>query len=181
MPLIGIDTYQIQFSVLETNNAKTITLLDQSNYLTPPEKPLLFVTLPGYTGHVELSYIPRSIIVLNSDSLLLTEQCDYEDLADLPDGVYQIRMAVCPYDELYQKQCYLKTTNLDLRFQNILLTYNQCGCIEERDLKNAIVDIDILVQSAKAEINICNVERAASKYQTALKKIINLERKLNCK
>lgn len=180
MPLIGIDTYKIDFAILENNNPKTIVLLDQSNYLSVPEKPLLFITPPGYTGHIELVYNPDSIIVLNSDSLGFTDQTDYDDLADLPDGVYQIRMGVCPYDELYSKKCYLKTTKLDCKFQNLLLTYDNCDCMDERELKNQIVDLDILVQSAKAEINICNIEKGISKYKSAMKKLENLEKKLNC-
>lgn len=181
MPLIGIDTYKILFSIVETNNPKTLVLLDQSNYLSVAEKPLLFVTLPGYTGHIELSYAPSTIITLNSDVLQLTENTDYEELADLPDGVYQIKMAVCPYDELYNKQCYLKTTNLDCRLQNILLTYDNCECIDQKDLKDKMLDIFILIQSAKAEVNLCNVSKAVSKYKTAVLKIEYLEKKLNCK
>lgn len=180
MPLIGIDTYKIDFNILETNNPKIIALLDLSNYLTVPNKPLLFVTLPGFTGHVEIPYIPRSIITLNSDDLKLTEECDYDDLADLPDGVYQIRMAVCPYDELHSKKCWLKTTNFDCQFQDILLNYENCDCLDQSKLKETILDVDILIQSAKAEINRCNIDKAVSKYRTALKKLENLEKKLNC-
>ena len=181
MPLIGIETYKIDFAILENNNPKTIVLLDQSHYLDVPEKPMLFVTLPGYTGHVEIPYVPNTIITLDSDSLKLTEECDYEELAELPDGVYQIRMGVCPYDELYIKKCYLKTTKLDCKFHNLLLSYDDCECMDEKTLKSQIVDADILIQSAKAEIGMCNVEKATSKYKIALSKLNSIDKKLNCK
>lgn len=180
MPLIGIDTYKIDFNILETNNPKILAILDLSNYLEIPQKQRLFVTLPGFTGHVEVPYKTNTITVLNSDNLKLTEECDYEELADLPDGVYQIRMAVCPYDELYTKKCWLKTTAFDCRFQNILLNYDDCNSTDKKYIEESIMKIDILIQSAKAEISRCNIERAISKYQSALKKLESLEKKLNC-
>lgn len=181
MPLIGVETYNIDFFVLETNDAKTINLVDRSNYLSAPEKPMLFIILPGYTGHVEVPYAPLSIITINSDNLKLTEECEYEELADLPDGVYQIKMGVCPYNELHSKKAYLKTTKLDQDFQNILLSYENCECLDQTILKQSIIDIDILIQSAKAEANIYNIERATSKYKTAANKLNKLEKKINCK
>lgn len=182
MPIIGIDSYSIDFVVLETNNPKTITLLDQSRYLTDAEKPLLSIIVPGFTGHVEIPYYPNTLITLTSDDVGLTEPTDYEDLADLPDGIYQITMKVCPYDELYSKKCHLKSTLLQCSYQKLLLGLDSnSSCIDNKKLKEEIIDIDILIQSAKAETNICNVEKAMFKYQAAVKKIENLNKKLNCK
>lgn len=180
MPLLGIDSYKIDFAVLESNNPKTLIILDQSYYLEDIEKPLLQITPPGFTGRIELEYTPNSIIVLNSDSLGLTEDCDYEDLADLPDGVYVIRMAVCPYDELYAKRCYLKTTRLDCMYENLLLTVDVDCMFDSQKTKNDIVDIDILIRSAKAEANRCNIEAATAKYRAAFKKLEKINKKLNC-
>lgn len=182
MPLVGPTSYIIDFAVLENNNPKTIVLLDQSSYLTPAQKPLLQVTLPGFTGSVQVPYAPNTIITLNSDSLSLTEPCDYDYTAELPDGVYEIIMMVCPYNELFNKQCYLKTTQLDVQYRNLLLNLDiNCKCLDEKKLKEQIIDADILIQSAKAECSICNIEKSMQKYRTAVKLIESINKKLNCK
>lgn len=181
MPLIGTQSYNIDFYVLESNDPKTIVILDRSNYLDQPELPLIEVIIPGFTGFVQKEYIPNGLIVLNSDSLDLTEACEYETTADLPDGVYQITMKVCPYDELYNKKCYLKTTKFYEAYQNILLNFDIADTSYNQDkLKQDIIDLDILIQSAKAEVNRCNVDRGTQKYQTALRKLLSINRKLNC-
>lgn len=180
MALIGIEDYKIRFSVLENDNPKEIILLDQSKYLDNPEKPILQVILPGFIKPVEIEYLPNSIIVLNSDSVKLTDECDYDYLADLPDGVYQIRMAVCPYDELNYKLCYLKSTILTGRLQNLLLTYDNCNCFDIKDFQQSFLNISILIDSAKAEALSCNIDKASKKYQTALNELNYIERKINC-
>ncbi len=181
MPIIGISEYIIDFRILQTNDAKSIALLDQSVYLTTPEKPLLEVIIPGYTGGVSFPYVPNTIIVITSDTLKLTYSADQGLTTDLPDGVYQIIMKVCPYDELFNKKCYLKTTKLKLDYQTLLLNLDIfCNCSDEIKLKNDIIDIDILIQSAEAEADICNIEKAISKYQSAVKKLNSINKRLNC-
>lgn len=182
MPLVGIESYIIKFSVLPTNDPTSIVLLDQSSYIQTPQLPLLEVTLPGYTGAIQIPYTPNSIITLNSDNLSLTDPCDYDYLADLPDGVYQITMMICPYTDLYNKQCYLKATQLENQYNNLLLNLDlHCKCLEENKLEQELIHIDILIQSAKAESRICNIQKATQKYQAACKAVESLLRKLNCK
>jgi hypothetical protein len=183
MPLLDIQSYKIDFVVLDTNDPKKIILLDQSKYLDTPEKPKLFITPPGFTGHLEVQYKPNSIIILDSDSIKLTESCDYNDkLVNLTDGVYQITMAICPYSELFSKKCILKTTQLEASYRELLLSLDVSSpCITDAKLKEQIIDLDILIQSAKAEITICNIEKATSKYKTAASKLASINKKLNCK
>lgn len=179
-----INTYSLDFYILDTNDPKSILLLDRSNYLFEPENPKLFIVPPGYTGEINIEYpgIKNSIIEINSDSIGLTENCNInEEFANLPDGVWQITMSVCPYEELYNKKCYLKTTQIECKLQDILLRFDDCGCLPDKEFKNLIVDIDILLQSAKAEVSICNIENATKKYNQALKLLNQIEKKLNCK
>lgn len=181
MPLIGTQQYNIDFYIVESNDPKTIVILDRSNYLDQPEKPLLQVTLPGFTGFKHIEYIPQSINVLNSDSLDLTSPCEYDCTAPLPDGIYQITMMICPYDQLYKKVCYLKTTKFYESYQNLLLNFDIADKFHNQDqLKKDIVDIFILMESAKAEVNRCNVERGMKKYQAATRKLLSVNKILNC-
>lgn len=181
MPLIGIDEFSIDFRILPTNDVKSIALLDQTNYISTPEKPLIEVIIPGFTGSVEFAYEPLTIIIITSDTLKLTYSNDQGVTADLPDGVYQIIMKVCPYGELFNKKCHLKTTKLELEYQDILRKVDiKCNCYEERKLRDDIIDFDILLQSAKAEADICNTEKALLKYNAACKKLSYINKRLNC-
>lgn len=180
MPLIGLDEYKINFRIIPTNDLKTIALLDLSTYLGTPEKPLISVVLPGYTGSVDFTYVPAGIVIINSANLRLTTNGIAGYLADLPDGVYQITMKVCPYDELNSTMCYLKTSQLELDYQKLLLSVDVCGCNDEHKLKENIVDLDILIQSAKAEADTCNTTKAVTKYQAAVKKLASINKTLNC-
>ena len=177
MPLIGLDQYIICFRIIPTNDLKTIALLDLSTYLSTPEKPKIEVVLPGYTGSVQFTYTPGGIIIINSKELGLTTS---NTLSDLPDGVYQITMKVCPHDELYSKLCYLKTTKLELDYTNLLLNADLCKCKDDRKFKEDIIDLDILIQTAKAEAGRCNIDAAVIKYKAAVKKAININKTLNC-
>jgi hypothetical protein len=181
MAILGIEEYIIDFAVLEDNNPKTITLFDKSNYLFTPEKPMIDIIMPGYTGVVEFAYTTGGLITITSNDLKVTLGCTFNTLKELPDGVYQIKMKVCPYDELFKKICYLRTTRFQCQYEEMLLSLDvACSCMEERRLKEEIIDIDILIQSAKAEAKICNVEKATSKYKAAVRKLNNLTKKISC-
>lgn len=181
MPVLGLETQQVNFYILEDNDPKTITLLDRSNYFGTPEKPLVCVILPGFTGSVEFAYTPNSIITLNSDNLQLTYPGVLGTTQDLPDGVYQITLKFCPYTDFFQKKCYLKTSKLQRDLECFLLKLDlDCGCLQEQKLKEEIIDIEILLLSAKAEVNICSVQKATAKYKAAAQKLVNLNKKLNC-
>lgn len=181
MPLIGDQTYNIDFYILESNDPKTIVLLDRSTYLDAPEQPTLKITLPGFTGSVNIPYTPNGINVLNSDSLNLTEPCDYDATAPLPDGVYQITMQICPFEQLFNKKCYLKVTQFYAEYGKILLNFDVTNNTYDQDkLKAEIIDMDILIQSARAEVTNNSIERGVKKYQAALKKLASIKRKINC-
>ena len=164
--------YKIDFAVLDTTDIRYITLIDRSTYLDKPENPLLFITPPGFTGHVEIPYRPNTIIEIDGEDLELPEI--------LLDGVYQIKMGVCPYEELNKKVCYLRHTQLDNRIRNLLLEYKGCGCISERKFKEGLMDAYLLIASAEASASICDSDKASDKYRMASKIISNLEKKLNC-
>lgn len=181
MPVIGLETQLIDFLFLDTNDPKIIVLLDRSVYLTTPEKPLINVIIPGFTGSVDFAYTPSSLIVITSDTLGLTYSTDLGTTSDLPDGVYQITMKVCPYDEFYTKKCYLKISCFQKEYEDLLRTLDlKCECLEPKEVEKELIDIEILIKSAQAECNICSVEKATCKYQAALKKLRALAKKLNC-
>lgn len=181
MPVIGIESYKIDFSILEDNNPDTLIVLDKSNYLDLPQKPLLDVTLPGFTGYIEVPYKTGGISVYNSDAFNLTVPQDGDCIAPLPDGVYTLTMKICPYDEFFTTRYHLKSSTFNIAYQELLLKYeDNDSCWAQKELQQMIMDIDILIQSAKAEVNRGNVQRATDKYKAAVKKLTSVNNKLNC-
>lgn len=183
MPVIEITSYRIDFSVLDDNNPDTIIILDKSTYLDTPQKPLIDITLPGFTGYIEVPYNYGKLSLYNSDSLSITTPTDDGSLAPLPDGVYQITMKICPYDNsnFNTSRCYLKTSQFNAAYEAVLLSYPWSNsCYDSKDISQQMVDTDLLLQSAKAEANRCNVDRASQKYQAAVKKLTFINMQLNC-
>lgn len=184
MAQLDINTYNIDFSVLDTNDPKSFYLLDKSSYIVTPDKPRIFITPPGLTGNIAFDYpgVKNTIIEINSDILGTTDNCDVTgELLDLEDGVWQITMAVCPYEELYTRKCYLRTTKLECRLNDLLIRHDNCGCLDETEFKKTILDIDFLILSAKASASICDEHKATMKYRKANDLVGILEKRLNCK
>lgn len=175
MPMIGLSVYNIDFFILDNNNPKTIVILDQSSYLDTPEKPVYSIKLPGYSTGVVIPYTINSINIINSNILGLTSAVCNDELNNLPDGLYEITQMVCPYDELYKTQLLLKTTQLECKYKKFLLNLD-CSNLNEKD----IIHIDILIQSAKAEAEYNNKEKAIEKYQAAVLAVQQLIKKINC-
>ncbi len=178
----GIEVYEIDFIVLEDENPRTLVILDHSNYLDEPEKPIYSIKLPGYNKSVVVPYEINSINILNSNLLEITDATCNSDLVDLQDGIYEITQAVCPYNELFATKLYLKTDKLDCRYDNLLLALDiNCDCMPESNILSELMSIDILIRSAKAEAKRGNRFKAQSKYECALNKMNSLNDKLNCK
>lgn len=182
MPLITDVTYCINFLILESDDPTTIVIQDISSYIGVPEQPLIDVVLPGFTGYVSNSYNPGGLKVLDALSLdlICEDTCSGQVL--LPDGVYQITMKVCPYEELFKSKCFLKTSIFNRDMSSFLLKIDRAlQCYDVDKLTNELLEIDLLIESAKAEAKICNVEVATHKYQHAVKKLSKLIDKVNCK
>lgn len=181
MPVIGLSQYILDFYVLDNNNPKTLIVLDQSFYLDTPEKPTLYIWLPGEIKPYYVPYNPKAITVITSNTLGITAVQDPKDWQDLPDGVYKITLTFCPNDQFFVNKYYLKTTYLEFLYKKLLLALDkESPCLDPETLKSSIIDIDILIQSAKAEIEFGNEAKATTKYKVAFKMLQSITRKLNC-
>jgi hypothetical protein len=180
MVLIEGQTYRIQFDIIDSQDERSIVVLDRSVYLDPPQNPILSIILPGFTGSIDIPYNPNDITIINTDALGLTDSCDYDNPpAPLTDGIYQITMQICPYEDLYCKQCYLKVSSLLNRFNKLLREIGGDCCIDMTKTNEILLDIDILINSAKAETAVCNVEQASAKYKLASDLITKLNNQTN--
>ena len=167
----GLHSQLIDFEILNVGNPKIIVFLDCSEYFKQPDSPILDILVPGisvpFTVNIEYS-LPNTF---NSNTLGLTNRMECEKPVDLPDGIYKYTYKIQPYDGLYISKYFLRTEVLDDLLNKV---YSSVECttdiIDNPRLKKEIVDIHILLESAKANAIYSNIDKAQKDYRLALKK-----------
>jgi hypothetical protein len=182
MTTYGIHTNILDFDIIEDGNPKTLVFLDKSTYIDDagPEKPVLEVVSPGFQIPVTIAIIPNQVNVLNSGLLKLTTGTTYGDLAD---GLYWLTYRICPYDQVWKTKIYLKTTILEYRYQNALLTLDNSPYwkINDPQIQQSIAEYMIAIETAKANSQVENTTKATEYYKLANKIVNNLVTKCHSK
>jgi hypothetical protein len=182
MPL-GIKRTILDFEILETGNPMTLVFVDSSQYIEPPDRPLLEVFLPGFDKYLLANVAANQVNTFNSNTLGLGESLFINHLVVLPDGVWTFRFKICPYNYIYTDKKFMRTT---LLYQKIDQAYNQLdllGCMDKTTafILDEITKAEILIKGAKAVVN-KDEKKAFSYYQLAnriIDEIINKHCK-NC-
>lgn len=176
----GLKKHTLDFEIIPTGNSKTLVFIDSSDYYTEPEKPLLEITLPGYKKFFLVNIVARKVNTFNSNTIGLTEIFNNNDLVDLPDGVYNFKFKVCPYEASFISKKVFRTTLIDLKIANIYEQLDATDC----DVKNnsllipQITEVVALIEGAKAIVN-KNEKKAVLFYQLADKLIDRISCKLD--
>lgn len=170
----------INFNIIDTFNCKTLGIVDTSYY--NPSMTIsgytLQVLVPGYDDPVELTYYPSGVTILNSNLLGITKVNNFDDLLDLPDGMYTIKLSICPYDQFWKETSFYRTCRLECRYAQALLNldFDTCtGCFESSKV-NKLKEVKIYIEGVKANMTDCNVKKATELYQKAdsiLEKLLN--------
>lgn len=177
----GVHQHILDFEIIETGNLKTIVFIDSSQYMENPESPLLEITIPGTNKYLLVAIQPRKVNTFNSNTLNLTPYILNDcDLIDLPDGVYSYKYKICPYQYINRAKYYLRATKLLNSLDIFLDSFEFSDKIADED-RSTIIDINILIESAKASAELGNTERASNKYHLADKKVKSLLDKLKTK
>jgi hypothetical protein len=178
---LGIRKHNLNFDILDTGNPRTLIFLDSSEYFEEPDRPLLEVTLPGYTKYFLLNVAARKVNTFNSNTIGLTETLNSHNLVNLPDGLWTLKFKVCPYDKVYVQKYHLRTVTLENNIQKIFDFVELSDCDIEKDEKyqSAIIDIFILLESAKGHALKGNVKKASDQYQKLNTLVTDLLNKLS--
>ncbi len=138
----------------------------------------LEVTPPGFDYPVVINAEPYFNIVLNSSNLGLSEVTKYQDLAELPDGVYKIRYSIAPNDKvwveyehlrnqhqlnkLFELYCRLKLSNLDPNR-------------DQNDTMRQLFKLKSIAETAKIEVEFCgNRDKGLEIYNYVYKQLEKL-------
>lgn len=168
----GIHQNYLNFFILDTDDTKTLIFVDTSDYMQNPENPLLEVAMPGMNKYTLVNIVARKINSLSSNSLNITPQVLNEcDLLDLPDGVWTFKYKICPYEYINISKVYLRTVNLMKKLNSIVKDIDDTS---DEDSKSEILDIFILMQSARASAELGHIQKASDKYNIANEKVDSL-------
>jgi hypothetical protein len=172
MPTIG--TLSLNIEPLEVCDCYTLSLLDTSHYVTTPENLRLDITVPGFSLMRFEDISPNQVNIFNSYSLGLTNTNTYDTINELPDGIYEVTLAICPHDTLYETKYFLRTCKFEYRLSNFWAKVVSI-CDTETKIFKEIEKIEILLKGAKANAQICNTKKAVDLYRKADELLQRLE------
>lgn len=176
---MGVKTIQLSFEVLQTNNCKTLSVVDTSIYNTTPEGLVMQVVLPDREEVKELSFTRNSVNLLNSNTLGYSNVPDADDLIDLPDGAYTIKISACPYEDFWFEKDIYRICQLECKYNKAVLELdlNSCQNCYDKHKVDKLKEAWLFIQGVKANTENGNIDAATSCYETANK---ILEKLLNC-
>lgn len=161
-------------------NPEYLYIADASKWLNIKDKPsIIEIQTPGSQIPVTLYFDKKSINNFSSIDLGLNcMDCDSIETVDLPDGIYNITVKGSP--SIFRKnRKHLRTTKARLELAKFLITLNLgCENTETKKLQKEVIKIQLLLDSAEANVSFGNVQTASDEYRLAKKKI---EKLTNCK
>ena len=165
----------IDFQVLETFDTRYLSVADYSDWgLAESRNAIIEITLPASDKPVTHYFDKKAINRFNS--ILLGLNCSGVENLDLPDGIYTITVKGSP-DKYKKTRTFLKTTQTKLKLDTILINnVSSCNDIDGK-IVDEILEIEILIKAAEANIRYGNECEAFELFQKAQKLI---DRKLNC-
>lgn len=167
---LGLHKSILDFEILETGNTKTLVFVDSSQYDGEPDRPLVEVTLPGYTKYFLANVTAKQVNTFNSSTLGWNQVLVESKLVDLPDGIWKFKYKICPYKYIYKVKYHMRVTQLlkklELLFNEIELT--DCSSKDDDELQKIIGKIYILIEGAKSVVN-KDTNKAYEWYQLANK------------
>ena len=173
----GIKTHFINFTIIPTSDDKSIVFADNSDYYKLPESPILEIVLPGFNKIFTVNIEPSKFNVLNSNLIGLTSILKTNNLVSLPDGIYTLTYKICPYEYFNITKYYLKTDSLEKDLADVFNKIKIDSDITEHfEFKKQVMDIMVLIESAKACVNNGYLDRGTKDFKLAtnkLKKLLN--------
>lgn len=183
---MAIDTsaLNIDFQIITgSTNCKHLMVVDSSNWGPAILNPsYIDITTPGSTFPVSVLFQKQVINTFNGNNLNLSDVSDYSSLPNLPDGAYQICVRVCMGtdgngDPIYQQVCkyWLQDCQIRCRLAQKLLAIDLACDVCKRDYLNEVLEIQLFLDAAQAQIDNCNVNKAMEYYRRAAQELERLK------
>lgn len=158
-----INISSLDFDVLDILNPKILYLKDASVY-NPDlevEQPILQIKMPS--GEQLIKNITENFdLAYNSTDLGITTTSIVNALVELPDGIYVIRYSICPNDEMYVENTFLRNIKQLIRYYNMYCKVDLTKCslnAESNDLTQ-LKKIKTYIDAAKYKVDFCGDNEA---------------------
>lgn len=171
----------LDLDIHDTHNSLTIGVADASTYdpAVTIANPSLEVTPPGGFSKVTLPFTPKAVNIINSNLAGITFSCDYDNLRELPDGIWTLKYSIKPNLTTFVSKYYLRTSLIECRIQNMLVK----NLLDEGDPTKKKMQLDnilavrLLVDGAIAAANKGETQTAMDFYTKASKVLDNMNSK----
>jgi len=167
---------RLAFDLLPENDCKKLLLLDTSYYggNTVIANSTLQIISPFDDSPVELNFTKNGITVINSNNLGITNVNDFDNLVELPDGLYTAKISICPVDKYWFEKSWFRTCLLECKYDKAFLKLNVQSCEKcfSKDNKERLDRAYIYMYGAKANAKNRNFKEA-NKLYTASNKILD--------
>ena len=179
---MALDTSRlsIDFEILRgSTNCKFLKIADLSNWGPAALSPsYIDITLPGNSIAVSLPFQKGVINLFQSNNLGLSNVNDPASLANLPDGAYKVCVKVCMGTDLsgaplYEEVCkyYLQDCQIRCKLNKKIIAVDLTCESCRRDYINNVLDIQLFLDAAQAQIEFCNVNKAMEFYRRAAEEL----------
>lgn len=152
----------LSLEVPDTLNGCILRVIDTSIYPTgiPIDCPQLTITPPGFwQAYYSTSLAPGfSLNLTTCDIGLQVDNCD-KTRNNYPDGIYVIRYAVAPQDQVYVEYNHLRITKALNLYNKILCCLNLAGCEPDQITKAKLRELQLyymMLKGAKAQVEYCH-------------------------
>src|SRR5882757_11114 len=174
----------LDINIQPTHNPKTIGIADASIYEVnfTINSPTVEITPPGFPK-VAIPFIPRSVNILNSNNLFITEVVDESFLTILPDGIYKVKNSIQPAVSTYVEKNFIRIDAIKCLYSKIRLSLQldectNCSSSEFKKKEKILQRVRLLIEGSVASANIFDDLDAMKKYKQAqelLRSISNCE------
>lgn len=165
---MNVGTLNLDITIEECSSCKNLVVRDDSYYLDTPESPTITISLPGYNTAKVLDFDDSKINIFNSYTLGLSKSAATDKLIDLPDGLYTIVYAICPFDDFNIKVYYLRTCKAWCMYDTYLKQiFDSCLNVDPV-LSQKLQHVEWLLKGGVAFAKDCNPDKAILLYKKAL-------------
>lgn len=172
-----MSSINIDFSVYDNHDPRTLSILDYSTWGIIEEKPAIIEIVPaGFSKPIVYYFQKGKNNIFNTYNLHLQSisECGLSDLDELPDGIYIITVKGSP-DKYYRKKYHLRTTKFKLELDKAYINLNlTCDTVDSKKEKE-LVKIELFLKAAEANLRASNVETAQELFLKAKTLLQNYE------
>lgn len=175
---------KLSLDIQDTTNPKTFRIVDHSEYneKIPIKEAYLNIIPPGFDETKSFKVSPKFSEIINVSLLGILPAKTYRQLADLPDGLYQITLSVPPTDRLSVEYFYFRTVKLQQKYFEFLckLYSNRKNFLvkEFTEKKQSLIWIKILIDTAKFAAEDSHDQSLASELYNEASELLGTN--LNC-